>query len=139
MTPMRIMALVRTLPGKHSLRRLQEDLQIQPERPPRRILEIETHHVVERHSTSAVHLPEAGDSWLHFEQASPVPEVVGLELVRNRRAWPDHRHLATEHIEELWELVETGLPEEASKAREAGIVGQLVNGLTVPFRRLRLA
>src|SRR5438034_4411348 len=73
----------------------------------------------------------SSDLWLHFQQAPAVPDIVGLELVRHCRAWPDHRHLASEYIEQLWKFVETALPEEAADTRQARIVGQLVNGFAV--------
>src|SRR3989442_7147402 len=98
MTPMRIMiyprfvdierwadALVRTVTGKYRLRSPEKDLDIQPERPRARISEVESHHVVEPEPASPVDLPEAGDSGLHLHQAPPVPDVVDLELIGDRR------------------------------------------------------
>src|SRR2546425_4030883 len=129
MTPMRIMiyprfvdierwadALVRTVTGKHRLRSPEKDLDIQPERPRARIFEIESHHVVEREPASPVDLPEAGDSGLHLHQAPPVPNVVGFELIGDRGTRPDQRHLPLQYIEDLRELVQTGLSQEPPNA-----------------------
>src|SRR3989442_12976159 len=67
-----------------------------------------------------------------------MPDIVGLELIRDGRARPDHRHLAPEYVEELWELVETALSEEAPNPRQPRVVRQLVNGFAVRFGRPRL-
>src|SRR2546426_7538197 len=144
MTPMRIMiysrfvdigrwvdALVRTVTGKHRLRSPEKDLDIQPQRPRARIFEIESHHVVEREPASPVDLPEAGDPWLHLHQAPPVPDVVDLELIGDRRPRPDQRHFPLPYIENLRELVQTGLPQERPDASDPRIRGKLIDDLAV--------
>src|SRR5438309_11717423 len=96
MTPMRIIVfgfgasdLVGAVAGKHGAWSLQQDLEVEPERPRLRILEVETDHVVKPQPAAPVHLPEAGDPRLDFQEASTVPDVVALELIGDRGAWPD--------------------------------------------------
>src|SRR2546425_989791 len=140
MTPMRIMvyprfveigrwanALVRTVTGKHRLRSPEKDLDIQPERPRSRIFEIEPDHVVEREPASPVDLPEASDSGLHLNQSPPVPDIVDLELVGDRGPRADQRHFPLQDIENLWELVQTGLSQERPNASDPRILGELVD------------
>src|SRR2546425_12175112 len=80
-------------------------------------------------------LPEARDAGLHFQQAPPVPDVVGLELIGDRGAWPDERHLAPQDIEELGELVQTGPSEEPPDRSHPWIGGDLVNDFAVCLGR----
>src|SRR6266850_3150032 len=119
--------LVRTVPRTHRLRSPEKNLEIEPERPRRRILEIEPHHIVEWKPASPVHLPEPGDSWLHFQQAPPVPDVVGLELVGDRGPWADHRHVTPQYVEKLRELVQAGLSQESPDARQPRVFGDFVD------------
>src|SRR2546428_3054945 len=129
MTPMRIMiysrfvdigrwvdALVRTVTGKHRLRSPEKDLDIQPQRPRARIFEIESHHVVEREPASPVDLPEAGDSGLHLHQAPPVPDVIDLELIGDRRARPPPPPFPPPLIEKLRGVVPNRLSQEKTDA-----------------------
>src|SRR2546422_11603724 len=96
--------LVCALTGKHGSRSPQKDLHIEPGRPRSRILQIETHHIVKTEPASPVHLPEAGNSGLHFQYAPPMPDVVDLELIRDRRAGGDPRPLFPSHTVKMWEV-----------------------------------
>src|SRR3990172_1185456 len=118
---------VRPVAGKYGPRRSQENLDIEPEGPGVRISEIETHHVVKGEPAPPVDLPEAGDSGLHFEQAPPVPDVVGLQLIGDRGSGPDQRHLPPQYVEELGELVPTDLAQEPPDASHPRILGDLVH------------
>src|SRR2546422_9435181 len=102
---MRIMecagALVRTVTEEHGSRGLQKDLHIQPERPRVRIFEIEPDHIVEPEPASPVDLPEAGQAGLHLQQPPAVPEVVGLDLIRNRRSAPGPTNTAPQNARKV--------------------------------------
>ena len=54
-----------------------------------------------------------------------MPGLVLLELVRERRARPDERHVAAQHVPELRQLVEARLAQEASDRRDPRVAGQL--------------
>src|SRR5262245_30688451 len=56
-----------------------------------------------------------------------MPDVVCLDLVRNRWAGTDERHVPSQDVEELGQLVETGLPEQTPDARQPWIFGDLVD------------
>ena len=45
---------------------LRQDLNIEPQGPSTRILQIEPHHVVEPYSAPTIHLPQTSDAWLYF-------------------------------------------------------------------------
>src|SRR3546814_7673575 len=78
-------------------------------------------------SAPAVHLRPAGDARLH-----PVARRVGVDgfLVEppgglgggRVRARPDQRHVASEHVDELRQLVEAGSSQEAPDPRHPGVV-----------------
>src|SRR5689334_16932699 len=57
-----------------------------------------------------------------------MPEVVAVDLSRQRRSRADEGHVAPEHIPELRQLVETGPAEEASRSRHPRIVCELEGG-----------
>src|SRR2546422_3713310 len=102
--------LVRALTGKHGSRSPQKDLDIEPGRPRPRILQIETHHIVKAEPASPVDLPEAGNSGLHFQYAPPMPDVVDLELIRDRRPGVSQKNIPRSHIDKMWAEVPTRLP-----------------------------
>ena len=51
-------------------------------------------------------------------------ELVFLHLACHRRPWPDNAHLATQHVEELRQLIQGILAQEAAQPRNARIVGR---------------
>ena len=55
---------------------------------------------------------------LTAKRAEPVRRVV-LDLVGDRRARPDERHVAAQHVPQLGQLVEARLAQEAADARDA--------------------
>ena len=61
---------------------------------------------------------------LHRQPAA-MPQVVAVDLARQRRAGPDEAHLAEQHVPHLGQLVEARGPQEAAGPREARIVGHL--------------
>src|SRR6266850_7415617 len=79
---------------KNGPRRLQKDFDIQPKRPRFRILEVQTNHIVEFEPAAAVHLPQPRDSWLSLHHATPVPDLIFIQLVRDWRARTHKRHVA---------------------------------------------
>ena len=91
--------------------------------------QIEAHHLVEGRPAAPGDLPETGDARLGVEHAAPVPGPVMLDLVRQRRARPNQRHLTAEHVPELRQLVEAGLSQHATERRHPRIVGQLEHRL----------
>src|SRR5207249_8145915 len=60
-------------------------------------------------------LPEPGEAGRN-QEALEVMRREELELVRNERARTDKRHLATEHVEELRQLIEAPLAQPAADA-----------------------
>src|SRR6266403_6255854 len=130
--------LVRARTREDRTGRAKKNLHIQADRPRRRVLEIEADHLIEAQIAAPTHLPEAGEPGLHFEQAPAVPDVIGIELIWDRWARPDQRHVTPEHVEELGHLVQARLPQKGADGREPGILRQLVYGLAVAIGRLRI-
>src|SRR4051812_27931300 len=72
------------------------------------------------------HLPEAGDTCRHDESLEVVRQEV-LRLVRNAWSRAYERHVATQDVHELWELVEARLPQPAAGTGDARAAVELVN------------
>src|SRR5215471_388010 len=87
-------ALIRAIAKEHGFRRKEKDLQVQPERPPSGVLQIETDHVVEARPATTVDLPKPRQARSDFNDPSPMPQSIVLELVGQRRARTDQRHLS---------------------------------------------
>ena len=90
-----------------------------------RVSEIEPHHFVERRAAASRHLPESRDPGLRFEDAAAVPGLVLLDLVWEWRSRPDERHVSSQHVTELWQLVEAGPAQDVAKRRDPFVVDQL--------------
>ena len=100
-------------------------LQVEPQRPVVDVLEIHPHPVVEvADPVAAAHLPQARDARPHA-QLPLVPQLVALELVRERRARADQAHVSLEHAPQLRQLVQAVLAQEAPERRHARIVPDL--------------
>ena len=82
---------------------------------------------------SGLHLPPAGDAGLAAEELVEVVAVVG-ELIVHDRARADDAHLTLEDVDELGELVEGGLAQDAADGRDARVVLHLA--LALPLGEL---
>ena len=80
---------VRSFSHNHRLRCHEQNFQVKPERTFAGIADVEPNHVVEPHAAATAYLPQAGDTWLRFQHAASVPDLICLDFVRNRRPWTD--------------------------------------------------
>src|SRR5579864_1771244 len=81
--------------------RLDQNLQVQPQRPFVDVLHVEFHPFLERHRAATIHLPEAGNSWADTE-TPPVPILIESRKIPHRHGpWPHKAHVALQHVEEL--------------------------------------
>ena len=103
---------------------LEQDREVQPDRPALEIQEVEPHEVVEVELGAAGDLPQAGDARQH-EVALLVPVLELLEVALRQRPRPDERHLPAQHVDELRELVERVAPQHAPDARLARVLADL--------------
>src|SRR3954469_18965049 len=103
-------ALVRAAAREDREGRLEEDGDVEPDRPVLDVVEVEPHEIVEGEVRAARDLPEAGDPRQH-EVALPVPVVQPLIVADRERARADEAHLAAEDVQELRQLVERELAE----------------------------
>src|SRR5437868_5109240 len=62
-----------------------------------------------------------------------MPQLIFLTFICNRRTRADQRHLAAQHIDELWQLVQAGPPEKTPDLRYAWVVGHLVDRFAAIF------
>src|ERR1035438_8267637 len=63
-----------------------------------------------------------------------MPCLISGNLIWDRRARTDKRHLSPEHIQELWELIQAALSQEFSNPRDPQVIHQLVHTLPIPIR-----
>src|SRR5690348_3324489 len=109
------LALVRA--AEEGGRRAGEDLQVEDRRAMLDVPDVELDPVRPGEGGSAVDLRPARDARPHVE-AAPLPLVVLLDLVAERRPRADHAHLAADDVPELRQLVERELAQEAAGARD---------------------
>lgn len=83
--------------------------------------EVQLHHVVERRVAAPGHLPVAGEAGLDRQAAHGARVVLG-HLGGQGRAGAHAGELAREAVEELRELVDGVLADEAADARDARVV-----------------
>src|SRR5579862_8960989 len=110
------LALVR--PPEERARRAQQDLQVEQRRAVLDVPEVELDPLRPAETRAAVHLRPAGDAGLDVEPV-PLTIVVLLDLVAERRARADQRHVAADDVPELRQLVERKPPEQAAGRRDA--------------------
>src|SRR5262245_26219457 len=79
-------SLTGTLPRNHRGGRREKDLDVEPERARPRISKIEAYHLVERRAAATGDLPQAGESGFRFQDSAPMPRLVVLEFVIQRRS-----------------------------------------------------
>src|SRR5205085_5476669 len=96
---------VRAAPRENGWDGLEQDAQVERERPVLEVDEVEVDEVVEVELRAAGHLPQAGDAG-EDEIALAVPVVEHVVVAFGQRTWADERHLATKHVDELRELVQ---------------------------------
>jgi hypothetical protein len=56
-----------------------------------------------------------------------MPEFITLNFIRDWRARADDAHVTTKHVKELRKLVQTGLAQDLSQARDALVSSQFVS------------
>src|SRR5580700_10921401 len=106
------------LPGEHCDRCREENFDVGPERARSGVMKVETHHLVEGRAAAARDLPETGDSRLGLQNLATMPRLVLLDFVLERRPRADKRHVASQHVPELWQLVKAGLPKNPPDWRD---------------------
>jgi len=85
--------------------RLQDDRQIERQRPALQIDEVQVHQIVEIELRAARDLPQPGDPRQH-QIALAVPVLEHLVVALGQRPRAHERHLTAQHVHELGQLVE---------------------------------
>src|SRR5436190_13338390 len=116
--------LIRAARPEDGRDRLEEDRDVEPDRPVLEVVEVKPDEVVEAEVRAAGDLPEAGHSGQDVVPlAMPVLE---LRVVAERqRARPDETHLAAQDVEELRDLVERESSQDGAERGDARIAPQL--------------
>ena len=115
------MPSARPLAVEHRDYRLRYHPQVRREGALLDVGEVHGDHVVERRVAAAPHLPVAGEAGLDGQAAHGALVVLG-DLGGQRRAGADAGELAHEAVEELGQLVDGVLADEAADARDARVV-----------------
>src|SRR5262249_5265754 len=119
---------------KHGQRSSHQDLDVEPEGPGPRVLKVKANHIVETNAAAPRHLPQTGNARLDFQNSAPMPYTVCSKFVSDGRTWSDKRHVPTQNIPELWNLIETGFAKELSHSRHARILFDFEDRLFHPVR-----
>src|ERR671911_1276954 len=98
-------ALIRAGSPDDRRERLEDDGDVHGRRPMVDVVEVEPHGLLPRQVGPPAHLPQPGDA--RFDQQSAVDVVlVHVDLGLERRPRPHHRHLPSEHVPQLRQLVD---------------------------------
>src|SRR5216683_4870094 len=125
--------LARSAPAKYCPRGSQKNLHVEPYGPSLAVTQIQPDHFVESRTVAPAHLPQARYARPHFQNSSPVPNVVNFKLVRNWRARANERHVSAQDVPELGEFVQTGLSQKSSDESHSRILHELVNRFVRSF------
>ena len=82
------------------------------------VLHVEVHPLLESDLVAAAHLPEAGEARAHREPAA-LPRLVLRHFAGQGRPRTDDAHFAAQHVDELRELVDAELADEATHGGDA--------------------
>src|SRR5882672_7752481 len=123
-----ISGLVRASSAQYRRNRLEEDLEIQPQRPVLDVVEIQLQPLGERELAPSGDLPQAGETRLHAEALALDALVEEIHVPQRHGARPDEAHLTGQHVEELRKLVEAAATQEAARSRDPRVVGDLEDG-----------
>src|SRR5919108_1754292 len=89
---------------EHGWDRLQENGDVEPDRPVLQVIEVEPDEIVETEVRAARDLPEAGQA-REDEVALAVPGLELLVVAKREGPRPDQAHLPAQHVQELRHLV----------------------------------
>ena len=123
-------ALRRLVEAHGSGNGLDQHGKIEPQRPMARVIEVAGDARRVAHIVAAAHLP-------HPRQP-PSPEAlarmaaVALDLHGNRRSWPHQAHVAQQDIEQLRQLVEARLAQDAAKAADPWVITEACGSRAIP-------
>src|SRR4029450_13684624 len=95
---------------EHHRGRAQEQAEVEAERPTPRVHDVEVECFAERGVRARLNLPKPREARWNEESLEMVG-CIEFELVRNRGSGTDERHVSTEHVEDLRQLVEGGTAE----------------------------
>src|ERR1700719_3076623 len=122
--------------GKNGGGCLNKNLDVQPNRPAAGIFKVQANHIIEARPATSLDLPQAGNTGLDFEHATTMPQVVGPELISDRRSRTNQRHLSAQYVQELRQFVQAGPANKPSHGGYARIFLGFLNHLCGGPRRL---
>src|SRR6266566_2179520 len=109
----------------------KKDLQVKPDRPYPRILQIQANHVIKSRSAAPLDLPQASDPRLDFHHPAAMPDIVDFVFIFDGRTRTHQRHFADKYIPKLRQFIQAGFAENTSDGGDARILLNLENWLVV--------
>jgi hypothetical protein len=94
------LAPLKTLTTEYHGNCRHQDSEIQPERPPGLVPDVQTYHFLECGSVLAANLPQPRQAWNDIETSS-LPHPVFQSLIQDTWAWTDQTHVATKDVNQL--------------------------------------
>src|SRR5687768_4212204 len=117
--------LVGALSAYHDPERPEHDLEVASQRPGLDVVPLEADDLFEvGDQVSSVHLPRAREPW-YDAQSHEMAALIVADLARQRRAWADERHVSSEHVEQLRQLIEAEPAQKATDPRDSRIASKL--------------
>src|SRR5215469_1921171 len=104
--------------------RARDQDEVAHRRPGIDVVIVQLHPMLERHFRAAVDLPQTGKALRHAETALGERVVVG-DLAGQSGTRPDQRHVAEQNVEQIRQLVDRGLAQEAPERMQTRIVPDL--------------
>src|SRR5829696_5165692 len=114
-------------PSQDGPERLQQDVEIQRQRPILDVELIQLDRLLRGHPAAAIDLPPAGDPSQHLVSWAEQFEVRS-DLVGGQGARADEAHLPLEDVPELRQLIEAEAPKDTANPCQAGIGLELEEG-----------
>src|SRR3954465_15878433 len=108
----------------HGTQSPDKDRQVHREGPVLDVEEVLTDRLLPREIGAAADLPPPGDAGLD-EQPAVYVRLVARDLARQRRPRADQAHVALDDVEQLRQLVERPLAQEAADRRDPRVVADL--------------
>src|SRR6516164_642825 len=108
---------------QHRPQRPHQDPSIQRQTPILHVPHIQHESLLPTRRVSPVHLRPPGDSRLHFVPTHLL-RAVAFQVLHQQRPWPHQTHIASQHIPQLRQLIQTQPPQHLPQRRHTRLIRQ---------------
>src|SRR5712692_1167564 len=112
----------------------KQNRSIESQRPTVDVFEIQLHPLFKRKVAATGNLPQASYAGLHTKAPFLPRQFHSHRIAHRQRARADNAHVAEQHVDQLRQLIDAGLAQPTTGARDPRIVGILKIGPVFSFR-----